>query len=1419
MGNVLTYNFKKRVFLLAQSLLLCFYLGYAQAPDLKFEHFIDNKGLNQNSIMSMIQDNDGYLWIGTASGLYKYDGQRFTVYKHIINQPNSLVNNAVYELELDAQGNILIGTGRGMSKFDKLTETFHTYPKILKDERITSICPTNDGSLWVATLHSGLYRFKSTDTEGIEPEHFFHNPEQANSLDSNRVHSIVQDSKGNIWVATAKNLNKAYRTGTNSIAFAHFKKFEKPKLLFLDKDDNMWVGLSGRRLVRMKEPEKFRELNKDNFREYTLKTEAPDGLDFGGIIAINQGKDGNMWVGIHGNGLYWLNQETGFYKRYAPDPYKPGSLSSGNIETILIDNTNVLWVGTEVGGLNKSDLSKKDILHYRKDILSNNALSNSSINAITKGEDDNTIWVGTQNGLNKINFIGNDYKNPEFKHYYPNTKLANSEIHLEQPVRSVLKDKDNDYWLGTTEGIFHMSYNPNTEKAFFNLFNNEMFEVFSSLEDNNGNLWFGSFVGRGLIKWKKKRKPNSNEFDFSEAVHYSAENQVEHGLSGNEISCIYQDSKNQIWIGTLHGGLNLFIPGVNGEKDSFISYQHNPENPNSLSHNSVFSIHEDATGDYWIGTFGGGLNKMIVPKTSEGEVVFKHYMETDGLPDNSVYGILEDDNEKLWISTDNGISCFNPITESFKNFGVEDGLQSHNYRKNAYLRSTDGQMFFGGLRGLNVFNPEYLKDNTIPAKVKLTGFKIKNELVEVGKTYNDRVILDKSIAHLDDLVELKHHENTLTFEFAALHFAAPNKNKFKYQLDGFDEGWQDYKGLPFAHYTNLSPGSYSFKVIASNNDDIWNEQSAEMNFVISPPFWLTLWAYFVYGLIILGIILSIRSYYRLQSKERTATKIQKEMKEVNRLKLQFFTNISHEFKTPITLILTPLEEILESTKESFSYRPKLKVIERNANYLLRLVNQLMEFRKIEVGETTLAASKSNIINFTREITFTFKTLAKSKNIELSFESELYSSDVWFDWDKLEKVLNNLVFNAIKFTDKGGRVIVKVSKSSENQTMFIEEREANTEYVQIEVNDNGSGISKEQQPFIFQRFYQVNKEKNASNTGSGIGLAITKDLVDLHYGSIEVDSTEGVGSSFIIKLPLGNSHLQPEEMLEQSTPELLTEDELEAEFNIEEEYLDTLDTDVNHELSVLVIDDNNDIREVVKNGLSSKYQIFEAENGKEGLNIALREIPDLIVSDVLMPEMDGIELCHKLKTNIRTSHIPVILLTALNSVEHRIEGLESGADAYMPKPFKMKLLGVRVDKLIETRESLRKRFETEAKITPEKVTLNSLDQSFLEKIMTLMEDNMDDQNYWIEELAADMNTSRSTFFRKIKKLTGQAPSDFMRIVRLKRATQLLEQNQLTVAEIGYRVGFNDPGYFSKSFRKMYNQTPSQYAASKIKNNTI
>ncbi|TMM53385.1 response regulator [Maribacter algarum] len=1387
--------------------LLYAVLVFSQSPDLKFEHFIDDKGLSQSSVMKILQDREGFLWMATPNGLYKYDGKNFTIYRHESDNPNSLVSNSVYELELDSSGKILIGTGRGLSKFDPVTETFSTFPLLLKDKRISAIYPEEDGSLWVGTLHSGLYHFKSSDIEGITPDHYVYRPDISSSINSNQIHSIVQDSEGSLWVGTVNGMNKM-KSGSQK-GFTRFTAFEESvKSLFLDNKNRLWIGLEGLLLVCIENPEDFDALEQRDFKQFQFNLGPTDKAEYGGLIAINQASDDNLWLGIHGVGLYWFNSKTGDYIQYAPDLLDSQSLSSTKVETILVDTFNVLWVGTEEGGLNKCDLRRKDITLLKNNPFSHNSLSNPSVNAIVEGEK-KALLVGTENGLNTINFSGEKYDDPSFSRYYLDNKWAHSKQVFEQPVWSILKDKDNDYWVSSTDGITHMIVDSETKKITFgqNGFN-QMIEVFSSLEDSRGDLWFGSFV-EGLVRWKKKKFPNSESFDFSEATYYLTSEDDRSSISGSEISCLFEDSKGNVWIGTLQGGLNLFVPGKEGQEDTFIPYQHNPKDPNSLSHNSVFSIHEDKKGNYWIGTFGGGLNKMTFTETFGRSPKFEHYTEADGLANDAIYGILEDENNKLWISTDHGISCFDPKTKVFKNFNKEDGLQGNNFRKNAYYRNEEGYLFFGGLKGLNIFHPENLQDNTIPAVPKITSFKIKNQAVKVGQEFNDRIILNRSLSALnEEEIELKYDENVLTFEFAAIHFAAPEKNKYAYKLEGFDEEWQLSKETSFAHYTNLSPGEYEFKVKASNNDAVWNETPASITFHISPPFWSTIWAYLLYALLLAFVLLGIRSYFHLKAKERTAIKVQHEIEKANKLKLQFFTNISHDFKTPITLIMNPLEEILNDYDIGSSLRKKLGLVQRNADYLLRLVNQLMEFRKIEVGETKLVATKSNIVHFVREITFSFKALAQKKNINLIFESHLYDSEVWFDWDKLEKVLNNLISNAINFTESDGNIAVRLFIPKEKSTLDIRGGEIKSEYICIEIQDNGCGIPHNQLQHIFERFYQVNKtDSNALKTGSGIGLAITKDLMDLHYGSIEVDSKINEGTRFTLKLPIGSEHLLPEEIIEFSASKK------QANGRLANEQSDTIEKASKKSQQgrklVLVVDDNEDIRSLVKNGLQKKYRVLEADTGKNGLKIVLQELPELVISDVLMPEMDGIEFCHELKSNVRTKHIPIVLLTALNSVEHRIKGIESGADAYIPKPFKMKLLSITADKLIESRESMRLRFQTEDQLTPKEIILDSEDKKFLDKIMERMEQNMSNENYWIDQLVSDMHTSRSTFFRRLKKLTGQPPNDFIRMIRLQRAAQLLGQGELSISEVSYKVGFNDPNYFGKCFRKQFGVAPSKY----------
>ena len=968
-------------------LLVCFYGGlfmsflignllYGQASELQFEHFIDDKGLTQNTVIAVEQDIDGFLWIGTANGLYKYDGQRFTIYRDNSSHSNSLINNVINELKVDNSNVLWIGTGGGLSSFNIENQKFYSSSSLIGKDITAIYIDENDSTVWVGTRNSGLYHIIDPNTEKETFEHYYYQPYQTNAINDNTILSIAKDIHGNLWVGTQKGLNRMYSSTSDYKKFISVKGFDKPiDAIYLDRKERLWVGEMRTGLWSLNKPTSIGSLSKKNFERHTLGFNE-SYKNIGNVKEIKEDFDGKLWVGVYGYGLYNFNTETGDYILHAPNDLYEESLSSRRIRTVFIDRTNVLWVGTEVGGLNKCDLLKKNILFLTRNKLSNNTLSNASVNAVLEADD--YLWVGTENGLNQIRF-GENYQSSEIQHFFLNEKKESNKLIKQQSVKSIFKDSDGDYWIGK-EAVVNMKFDSLSKEISFKNTKVEVPMVFSILEDRQGTLWFGSF-GHGLVKWDKKKQ--NNKFDFSNAIHYKSDLNNEYSIGSDFVSCLYEDSKGNIWIGGLQGGLNLLIKGKNGSKDRFITYYHDSNDPTSISHNSVFSIHEDKDGNYWIGTFGGGLNKMTL--TQSGTPVFERFLEEDGLANNAVYGILEDETGRLWMSTDNGISCFNPKDKTFKNFNKGDGLQSNNFRKNAYYKNKEGYLFFGGLRGLNIFHPETLKDNDILAEPKLTSFKIKNELIEVGNVYNGRVILNQNQTdNSEEIVKLEHHENTLTFEFAALHYAAPEKNKFKYKLVGFDDQWQKSKGLSFAHYTNLSPGNYVFKVKASNNDGIWSNNSAKFKFKISPPFWYTWWAFALYILLLLGIISSVISYLSLKEKEKAAVKVQKEIEQVNRLKLQFFTNISHEFKTPITLILNPIEELLDSIGNNTAIKPKLQIIQRNANSLLRLVHQLMEFRKIEVGETKLGATKSNVVSFVKEITNSFKSSANKNGLQIDF---------------------------------------------------------------------------------------------------------------------------------------------------------------------------------------------------------------------------------------------------------------------------------------------------------------------------------------------------------------------------------------------------------------------------------------------------
>ncbi len=906
-------------------------------------------------------------------------------------------------------------------------------------------------------------------------------------------------------------------------------------------------------------------------------------------------------------------------------------------------------------------------------------------------------------------------------------------------------------------------------------------------------------------------------------------------------SAIHQDSNGIFWLGTKEGLWRL-DPATGTLKN----YRNDSKNPSSLSHNTVLSICADpAQPDrrLWVGTQGGGLNLFDCATEA-----FTSFTEKDGLPNNVIYAILSDGAGHLWLSTNQGLSRLDPRTRTFKNYYVNDGLQDNEFNACAYFKSSSGALFFGGINGFNAFYPEDIQDNPHAPPVVLTGFQIFNKPASFRAPDSP---LKMPISETKELT-LRYDQKVFSFEFAALDYTDPAKNQYAYKMENFDADWQPVSKRRNATYTNLDPGKYVFRVKASNNDGVWSEEGLALAITITPPLWRTWWALGFYLIAGAGGLIGFvqRREHALKARtneleaavaERTAlVRTQNErlaaqahkLQEADQLKSSFFANLSHEFRTPLTLILGPVEQELEKAPGEVSRR-NLRLIKGNARRLLRLINQLLDLSRLEGGKMPLQAAPQDLVGLLKGITMSFASLAERKQIALKFVAREAEVIAYLDQDKVEKIFYNLLSNAFKFTPEGGSVEVAMA-SSEAPGAVSDERVAQDDthalpkkppgnYVEITVRDTGIGIPADRLPFIFDRFYQVDSSSTREYEGTGIGLALVKELVELHRGQIGVMSSSGQGAAFTVRLPLGKEHLQPQEIMANVvTAKRVSnenEDALETHaFSADEdepsEELAAKPPTVpqsSEEAIVLVVEDHADFRNFIRNHLEPAYKVIEAAQGEDGWEAAVTNIPDLIISDVMMPKMSGYDLCARLKRDERTSHIPVILLTAKAGAADKIAGLQTGADDYLPKPFDAMELQVRIKNLIESRRALRERFKQTVLLKPSELNVHSADEVFLKKVLAVVEKHLDKEDLTVDQVADGVGMSRAQLNRKLRAITNQSVMEFVQSIRLQRAADLLRKKVGTIAEIAFMVGFGDPSYFTKSFRKQFGKTPSEFIA--------
>lgn len=1211
-------------------------------------------------------------------------------------------------------------------------------------------------------------------------------------LSQNSVYGIVKDKYGFMWFGTWEGICRfdgykitVFRADeSNPNALIN----NRVNLIFKDSVQDIWVATSDYSVICKYnyDSENFTRVPEKEVKRYIL-----DSLKRAFVYYRRHAKNNLYSWSVAVQGLKQINLRNHSEYTYLTDASFRWSLNDNIVTDIYFDDNDILWVGTRNGGVNKADTRSKPFFSYSV-FRNSNPMVDNVIRAICMDRSGN-LWIGTENkGVLKI-----DRRNNTIRYYLNQRGNGNSLVNNE--IRQIYCDRYGTLWIGTKGGLDRLDprterFHHYTETSQKTIPNNWVFWI---MEDHAGYLWIGTF--NGIAKY--------NRGDDSFLAYDPGKT-----LKSKNVRVIMEDRNKKLWIATEGGGITRLSRDSSAgfkEKLTPVHYQYSATNPNSLINNQVLAMMEDENGYIWIGT-NSGLCRF---DQNKGE--FTRLSVKNGLPDDLIMGILSDSHGHIWISHKKGITRIDSKTLALRNFDSHDGLQGNEFSQNAYYRDrATGEMFFGGINGLNSFFPDKIKDNPFYPKVVFTGLQVSNNPVEINQPINGRIILFKSLVVTKEIT-LPYLEKNFSVEFAALHFSNPRGNKYRYKLEGYDSQWISCDASNRkASYSGLHAGTYHLKVFASNCDGLWSTSPAVLKITILPPWWLTWWAYLSYLIIISLIFYFSLQYIRSKIQFRQQLLIERlkteKEKEVAQLKMQFFTNISHEFRTPLSLIIDPLEKLISDKISPGKAQTYYGLMYKNAQRLLDLINQLLDFRKIESGNMQLKLSREDIVAFLKNITEAFEFHASQRHIRFSFHSEFQIFHMAFDSRKLDKIMYNLVSNAFKYTADQGEISVELSLSKTAPGIS-----GVGEYIIIGVKDNGTGIPPESVKKIFDPFYQVEPDENKK--GTGIGLALTRELVELHKGTIHVESEPGKGSHFRVFLPVIDvveADPKGKEPIRES---------------LKVEFLDDIRLNEEHELSsgevrdkglrplIFIVDDHPDIRNYMKSNLSEEYQVELSENGEEGLAKAIELIPDLVISDVMMPGMNGLELCRKLKTHQNTSHIPVILLTARQSDECRIESYETGADAFITKPFSTTILLSRIKNLLDSRQKLREVFSRGTSFELKKISINVTDEAFMNRIMKLIDENLSESEFDTDKLASSLKMSRSQLYRKIKALTNQTVHDFVMTYRLNKAAELLLQGDLSISEVAYQVGFSLPTNFTRSFVKQFGETPSKYVDSFRKSN--
>jgi signal transduction histidine kinase/ligand-binding sensor domain-containing protein/DNA-binding NarL/FixJ family response regulator len=1327
------------------------------------------QGLSSNIIYSILQDKYGLIWIATEEGLNKFDGKSFTHFS-INNGRYSLSHNRTQTLLQARDGNIWAGTSDGLNIYDYKSDSIikvrtNTSPMKLVYNDITCLVASIDKSrIWIGTYGNGVNYFdwKTNKFYALTLPKIPSVPAPLN------VMSILDDDNNRLWIGTQHDGLYRYNLEEEKLEF-----FELPengrfvRSIYQDSFRRIWIGTS-----------KGCYLYNETTNKLDLIT-YPESLNINSIGGIKEDRNGLIWLGTENFLMGFSVRSFSLTEKFAYQVIKQGesatSLRCASINSLFTDKDNNLWIGTAWGGVNMLHGTSTKFKLYKHDPERLGSIPNSPINAIAY-DGEGSIFVATM-GTDKVGLYKMNLQSGESKPLEVSKKLSGN------VYQSLLYDLDGNLWIGTYNNGLIKSNKQGTglKQYLFNNKNNNSLpgnDVRTIFQAKDKSIWIGT--SSGLAKFDLKTQT------------FSRIQLIKNSIVA--IRSIEQDNKGVLWIGTYGKGV-LTYNTVNHNINL------DPTNQNTHVVSDIF-LNGDSV---WIATQGEGLFFYNQKNKSNA-----NFNSSKGLLSNYLASLERDNTGKIWIGTSKGLSRIDPKTNEIESFRPSDGIQNREFSERAALALPNGLFAFSGFGGINIFNPQNVTKNDKCPSVFFTKLLIFDELITPSENKDEYSPLKENIT-LTHKIELKYNQYVFTIEFMGINYNADQKTQYAYFLEGSDKKWNYLGNQNSVTFRNLQPGKYVFKVKASSPDAVWSDSNiASIIIIVRPPWWASWWAYLIYFILFIALLYLAWLFVNIRIETANGLKIERARREkdeeLHQEKLQFFTNISHEFRTPLTLIIGPLEK-LQFEEIDPDKKSNIKLMLRNANRLLTMVNQLLDFRKTERGQMKLKVQRLDIKKSISEIILSFDELKKQRNINLKLtcaDKELWA---WFDLEFLNKSLTNLLSNAFKFTPDGGEISISLLSTKDT----LENNQ-----LEITVSDNGKGIQTKDINNIFDRFFQ-GKEKSNMQQGSGIGLHLVKNLIELHHGTIEVESTPGIQTSFKITLPIEKSAYLKDEFMEDTESGINRKKEQSNEENdkiIHENNLSD-NSKSNHKKRILVVEDNADIRSYMRSILGSNYIIEEAENGAIGLEAAVLQDFDLIISDIMMPEMDGIEMCKQLKKSIETNHIPIILLTAKSDIENRIEGLSIGADSYITKPFHPQHLTIRVEKLIELREMLQERYSRKISLGEmhnQNIKSESPEELFLQKAISIILDKMIESDFNGDVLANELCISRMGLHRKIKALTGQSTGEFIRNIRLKKACELLSNHGKNISEVCYDVGFNSPSYFTTCFTEVYKMTPTDFVKS-------